>query len=72
MGHSRLLKLSGVRRVVIAANDGIKMDIAEKLNCADEYIRLKRGGGAETKAQWDKIKADNACECGWTESRVGT
>lgn len=73
---AQLLKLSGVRRVVIAANDGIKMDIAEKLNCADEYIRLKRGGGAETKAQWDKIKADNAygfdyvIECTGVESLV--
>lgn len=56
---AQLLKLNGARRVVIAANDGIKMDIAEKLNCADEYIRLKRGGGEETAKQWAQIKKDN-------------
>ncbi|CAA7268376.1 unnamed protein product [Cyclocybe aegerita] len=36
---AQLLKLNGASRVVIAANKGIKMDIAKKLNAADE-----RGG----------------------------
>lgn len=55
---AQLLKLNGAAKVVIAANDGMKMDIAEKLNCGDEYVRLKRGGGEDTEAQWKKIKED--------------
>lgn len=55
---AQLLKLNGAAKVVIAANDGMKMDIAEKLNCGDEYVRLKRGGGEEVEAQWKKIKED--------------
>lgn len=59
---AQLLKLNGARRVVIAANAGVKMDLAKKLNCADEYVELVRGGGEETKKQWAKLKADNPCE----------
>lgn len=55
---AQLLKLNGASKVVIAANDGLKMDIAEKLNCADEYVRLKRGGGEETEKQWAQLKKD--------------
>ena len=60
---AQLLKLNGAAKVVIAANDGMKMDIAEKLNCGDEYVRLKRGGGEDTEAQWKKIKEDYPREC---------
>ncbi|KAF9523261.1 NADP+-dependent D-mannitol dehydrogenase [Crepidotus variabilis] len=53
---SQLLKLNGASRVVIAANKGIKMDIAKKLRAADEYLELDR----ETpEAQWQKLKDDN-------------
>jgi D-arabinitol dehydrogenase (NADP+) len=44
--------------VVIAANTGIKTQIAKELGAADEYIELDRNDPA---AQWEKIRADNPC-----------
>ncbi|KAJ3999575.1 NADP+-dependent D-mannitol dehydrogenase [Lentinula boryana] len=53
---AQLLKLNGASRVVIAANKGIKMDIAKDLEAADEYIELDR---QQPEAQWQKLKEDN-------------
>jgi D-arabinitol dehydrogenase (NADP+) len=53
---AQLLKLNGASRVVIAANKGIKMDLAKDLDCADEYIELDR---QDPQVQWDRLKADN-------------
>lgn len=53
---AQLLKLNGAARVVIAANKGIKTQIAKDLDCADEYIELDREDPA---AQWAQIKKDN-------------
>lgn len=53
---AQLLKLNGASRVVIAANKGIKTDIAKKLEAADEYIELDR---QNPEPQWAKLKADN-------------
>lgn len=53
---AQLLKLNGAQRVVIAANKGIKMDIAKQLNAGDEYIELDR---TNPGPQWDKLQADN-------------
>ncbi|PPQ87695.1 hypothetical protein CVT25_011462 [Psilocybe cyanescens] len=53
---AQLLKLNGASRVVIAANKGVKMDIAKGLNAADEYIELDRKA---PEAQWQKLKDDN-------------
>ena len=53
---AQLLKLNGAYRVVIAANKGIKMDIAKSINAADEYVELDR---ANPDAQWKKLKDDN-------------
>jgi threonine dehydrogenase-like Zn-dependent dehydrogenase len=53
---SQLLKLNGASRVVIAANKGIKMDLAKQLEAGDEYIELDRQNPA---AQWEKLKQDN-------------
>lgn len=53
---AQLLKLNGASRVVIAANKGIKMDIAKQLNAGDEYIELDR---QNPDAQWRKLKDDN-------------
>jgi D-arabinitol dehydrogenase (NADP+) len=53
---AQLLKLNGASRVVIAANKGIKMDIAKKINAGDEYIELDRKA---PEAQWKKLKEDN-------------
>ncbi|KAL0958168.1 hypothetical protein HGRIS_000331 [Hohenbuehelia grisea] len=53
---AQLLKLNGAHRVTIAANKGIKMDIAKQINAADEYIELDR---QNPEAQWQKLKDDN-------------
>jgi len=53
---AQLLKLNGAARVVIAANKGIKMNIAKELEAGDEYIELDR---QNPESQWEKLKADN-------------
>lgn len=53
---AQLLKLNGASRVVIAANKGVKMDIAKRINAADEYVELDR---QHPEAQWKKLKDDN-------------
>ncbi|KAK1226903.1 hypothetical protein PQX77_010119 [Marasmius sp. AFHP31] len=53
---AQLLKQNGASRVVIAANKGIKMDIAKDLEAADEYIELDR---QNPEPQWQKLKDDN-------------
>ena len=53
---AQLLKQNGASRIVIAANKGIKMDIAKKLNAGDEYLELDR---QNPDLQWKKLKEDN-------------
>ncbi len=53
---AQLLKLNGAMRVVIAANKGIKMDIAKQLEAGDEYIELDR---ENPDAQWAELKKKN-------------
>lgn len=53
---SQLLKLNGASRVVIAANKGIKMNIAKQLDAGDEYLELDR---QDPGPQWEKLKQDN-------------
>ena len=53
---AQLLKANGAYRVVIAANKGVKMDIAKRLEVADEYIELDR---SNPESQWQKLKQDN-------------
>lgn len=53
---AQLLKLNGAARIVIAANKGIKMDIAKDLDAGDEYIELDR---QDPEAQWKKLREDN-------------
>lgn len=53
---AQLLKLNGASKIVIAANKGVKMDIAKSLDAADEYIELDR---TNPEAQWKKFKDDN-------------
>lgn len=52
----QLLKLNGARKVVLAANKGIKMDIAKNLQVADEYVELDR---SNPEAQWKQLKENN-------------
>lgn len=53
---AQLLKLNGARKVTLAANKGIKTEIAKKLDAADEYIELDRQNPGP---QWAKLKEDN-------------
>ncbi|KIM85703.1 hypothetical protein PILCRDRAFT_816905 [Piloderma croceum F 1598] len=53
---AQLLKLNGASRVVIAANNGIKIKIAKELEAGHEYIELDR---QNPQAQWEKIKQEN-------------
>ncbi|KAG0140624.1 hypothetical protein CROQUDRAFT_726043 [Cronartium quercuum f. sp. fusiforme G11] len=53
---AQLLKLNGAQRVVLAANKGMKMDIARKIEAADEYIDLDR---KDPTQQWAQLKKDN-------------
>ncbi len=46
---AQLLKLNGAAKVVIAANKGIKMDVAKQLDAGDQYIELDR---QNPEAQW--------------------
>lgn len=53
---AQLLKQNGASRVVIAANKGIKMDIAKQIGAADEYVELDR---QYPGPQWQKLQDDN-------------
>jgi len=53
---AQLLRHNGASHVVIAAPEGLKMDLAKKLDCADIYVPLSR---SNPQAQFDQIKNDN-------------
>ncbi|KAF8067841.1 chaperonin 10-like protein [Lyophyllum atratum] len=53
---AQLLKLNGAHKVVIAANKGIKTQVAQDLDCGDEYIELDR---ANPEPQWEELKKAN-------------
>jgi D-arabinitol dehydrogenase (NADP+) len=63
------LQLGGASSVTIAANKGIKMDIARKVQAADHYLDLERDRG-EAKKQWDQLLADNPCELSYPFPRA--
>ncbi|KAF5336408.1 hypothetical protein D9611_006517 [Ephemerocybe angulata] len=50
---AQLLKLNGASHIVIAANKGIKTEIAQSLNAADVYVELDR---ENPSPQWEEIK----------------
>jgi len=53
---AQLLRHNGASHVVVAAPEGLKMDLAKKLDAADVYIELSR---SNPEAQFEKIKNDN-------------
>ena len=53
---AQMLRLNGGCKVVIAAPEGLKMDLAKSLDAADEYVPLSR---KDPSAQFEKLKADN-------------
>ncbi|KAF8886555.1 chaperonin 10-like protein [Infundibulicybe gibba] len=50
---AQLLKLNGASKVVIAANKGIKTQVAQQLHAGDEYIEFDRSA---PEGQWAEIK----------------
>jgi len=52
---SQLLKLNGASQVVIAANKGIKTQVAKDIHASDVVIELDR---ENPDPQWDQIKKD--------------
>ncbi|TFY80178.1 hypothetical protein EWM64_g3830, partial [Hericium alpestre] len=53
---AQLLKLNGASKVAIAANKGIKTEVAKQLNAGDVYVELDR---TNPEAQWEQIKKDH-------------
>lgn len=53
---AQLLKQNGGAHLILASNEGPKLDLAKKLNVADEYIPLRRGNEVEQAAQWTDLK----------------
>lgn len=51
---AQLLKGNGGQHLVIASHKGPKMELAKKLNCADEYVDLDRNDPSQ---QWTALKA---------------
>ena len=51
---SQLLKANGGQHVVLASNRGRKMDLAKKLNAADQYVELDRENPGQ---QWQTLQA---------------
>ncbi|TID27365.1 putative sorbitol dehydrogenase [Venturia nashicola] len=50
---AQLLRGNGGQHVVLASNAGPKMELAKKLDCADEYIELSR---EDPGKQWSALK----------------
>lgn len=53
---AQLLKLNGAAKVVIAANKGIKTQIAQDLGAGDAYVELDRENPAP---QWEQLSRDH-------------
>lgn len=53
---AQLLKLNGAAKVVIAANKGIKTQIAQDLGAGDVYVELDRENPAP---QWEQLRRNH-------------
>lgn len=53
---SQMLRQNGGCHVVVAAPEGLKLDLAKKLGAGDEYIALSR---SNPEVQFQKLQADN-------------
>lgn len=65
---AQLLKMNGAARIVIAANKGVKTELAKQLGAGDEYVELDR---QNPTAQWEKIKQENPYGFDVVVSRAG-
>jgi D-arabinitol dehydrogenase (NADP+) len=50
---AQLLRANGGAHLVLASNQGPKMELAKKLDCADEYVELSR---EDPSKQWEGLK----------------
>lgn len=50
---AQLLRANGGAHLVLASNQGPKMELAKKLDCADEYVELSR---EDPSKQWEELK----------------
>jgi D-arabinitol dehydrogenase (NADP+) len=53
---TQMLRQNGGCHVVVAAPEGLKMELAKSLDAADEYVELSR---KDPSAQFEKIKQEN-------------
>lgn len=53
---AQMLRQNGGCHVVVAAPEGLKMDLAKSLGAGDEYVALSR---QDPSAQFEKLKAEN-------------
>lgn len=53
---AQMLRQNGGCHVVVAAPEGLKMDLAKKLGAGDEYISLSR---SNPEVQFQKLKSEN-------------
>jgi D-arabinitol dehydrogenase (NADP+) len=53
---TQMLRQNGGSHVVIAAPEGLKMNLAKSLDAADEYVELSRKDPAP---QFEKLKSEN-------------
>src|SRR5207247_7061025 len=53
---AQMLRQNGGCRVVVAAPQGLKMELAKKLEAGDEYVELSR---TDPAAQFETIKKEN-------------
>jgi len=53
---AQMLRQNGGCHVVIAAPEGLKIDLAKSLDAADEYVALSR---SDPKPMFEKLKSDN-------------
>jgi len=53
---TQMLRLNGGCHVVIAAPEGLKMNLAKSLEAADEYVELSR---KDPGPQFEKLKSEN-------------
>ena len=51
-----MLRMNGGCHVVIAAPEGLKMELAKSLDAGDVYVELSR---KDPSAQFEKLKAEN-------------
>jgi len=56
---AQLLKMNGAMNVVIAANKGIKTEVAKQLDAGHKYVELDRESEERADQQWEALKREH-------------